>query len=600
MSIDIHRHRFMLAAMVAAIAVCFATSPLARGQVVVDEDVEVAESSEGGEPGAAAPGEMKTIAVIAGAPYDGLLKDIDFIGSLIGQSRISQIIEMQLAFFTQQLDRTKPWGVIVQTDGAQFLATGCLPVGKPEELLGIAPAMGATVEDVDGQEGVKEIKLPNGKSFFVKSQNGWSFIAQSVGSLSRLPRDPQASLSKLVAEYDLAANVSVKNVPPMYRGILVSAMQSGMEQGLQKQDDETDEQFKQRRELAEAQMKQVVELIDEMDALTFGWAIDSQAQKTFFDFTYGFTPGGKMAKQLAAMEEPQTNFAGFYQPNSVATLTTAQKVDMSQVDAEWYKSQQAQSRQMLATWREQLLNGLKEDLEITDEEVLAAIDSAAKEVFDAATATLESGKMDAGAALDVKPGAIKFVGGAYFLEPKKVESALQKLSAVGDKLQFISAIEMNVGKHGDVNFHKVTVNVPEDQPEARDVLGEQVEIVVGVGQDALYAGIGNESMESLKQAMDASAAEPNKRVPMFELAVSLGPIMETLAAQAKEGSQRDLAQAIASMLKNDAQGRDHVRITGQNVNSSLRYRLEAEEGTLRALGKAALDAQRRQLEQQLQ
>lgn len=543
---------------------------------------------------------MKTLAVVAGAPYDSLLKDIDFIGSLIGQPQISQLIEMQLAFFTQQLDRTKPWGVIVQTDGMQFLGTACLPISKPEELLAVAPAMGATVEDVAGQEGVKQIRLPNERSFYVKSSGGWSFIAQSLDSLDRLPRDPEAALGRLVSEYDIAANVSVKNVPQMYRGLLVSAMQSGMQQSLQREEGESDEKFEERRELAEAQMKQVVELIDEIDTLTFGWAIDSEAQKTFLDFTYAFTPGGKMATQLDAMEEPQTNFGGFYQPSAVATLTTSQKVDMSKVDQEWYKSQQAQSRQMMATWREQFLKNVKEKLEISDEEAVAAIESAVNDIFDAAVATLESGQMDIGTSLDVKPGSIKLIGGAFFLEPTKIESALKTLSSASGDLKYISAIEMNAAQHDDINFHKLTVNVPEDQQEARDVLGETVEIAVGLGPKAVYLGLGPDYQSALEQAIDASASEPNKRVPMFELAVSLGPIMETIAAQAEEGNQRELAQSIASMLQNEAQGRDHIRMTGQNVKNGLRYRLEAEEGALRAFGQAAMDAQRQRMEAQLQ
>ena len=44
------------------------------------------------------------------------------------------------------------------------------------------------------------------------------------------------------------------------------------------------------------------------------------------------------------------------------------------------------------------------------------------------------------------------------------------------------------------------------------------------------------------------------------------------------------------MLRTEAQGRDHVRIVGQMVPNGLRYRVEAEEGALRAIGKAAMDA----------
>jgi hypothetical protein len=52
-----------------------------------------------------------------------------------------------------------------------------------------------------------------------------------------------------------------------------------------------------------------------------------------------------------------------------------------------------------------------------------------------------------------------------------------------------------------------------------------------------------------------------------------------------------ITQAIVDMLRNDAQGRDHIRIVGQPIEHGQRYRIEAEEGVLRALGKASVIAQ---------
>ena len=50
------------------------------------------------------------------------------------------------------------------------------------------------------------------------------------------------------------------------------------------------------------------------------------------------------------------------------------------------------------------------------------------------------------------------------------------------------------------------------------------------------------------------------------------------------------------MLRNEAQGRDHIRMVGHLVPNGLRYRFEAEEGVLRAIGKAHAEAQRRKMQ----
>ena len=52
-----------------------------------------------------------------------------------------------------------------------------------------------------------------------------------------------------------------------------------------------------------------------------------------------------------------------------------------------------------------------------------------------------------------------------------------------------------------------------------------------------------------------------------------------------------MLQMVASTLQNDAKGRDHIRMVGQMIPNGIRYRFEAEEGALRALGQAVFIAQ---------
>lgn len=49
----------------------------------------------------AANGELKNVAVIAGAPYEKLISDITFLGTLAGKPETGQMIEGFLTFFTQ-------------------------------------------------------------------------------------------------------------------------------------------------------------------------------------------------------------------------------------------------------------------------------------------------------------------------------------------------------------------------------------------------------------------------------------------------------------------------------------------------------------------
>jgi hypothetical protein len=99
-------------------------------------------------------------------------------------------------------------------------------------------------------------------------------------------------------------------------------------------------------------------------------------------------------------------------------------------------------------------------------------------------------------------------------------------------------------------------------------------------------------LDAVKRAIDASASQKEKPVPPFDLSVSLRPVAEVLAAQAEDGPHKDAVQAISEMLRTEAQGEDHLRLSGRVVASGLQYRFEAEEGVLKALGKAHAIQQR--------
>ena len=150
------------------------------------------------------------------------------------------------------LDKTKPWGVIVQTDGAQFYYVACLPVAKADDIIEIAKAHNAEVKD--GENGTKELSIPNKPPIFLKAENGVAFLSIAPASLAKLPANPLEILGKMVGEYDLSVALAVKNIPEMYRQFAIGAMQAGLQQSMKKLPDETDEQFADRQKLAEGQI----------------------------------------------------------------------------------------------------------------------------------------------------------------------------------------------------------------------------------------------------------------------------------------------------------------------------------------------------------
>jgi hypothetical protein len=582
------RRRCVLLAMLVAVATCISSRALYAQATVEDAPATTPPATTG---------EIKTVAVVGATSYNNLIGDINFIGSLADRPELGQMLQGMIAMFTQGkgldgIDQSKPWGVILQAQGDNLLPVGCVAVTDVNKVLEIVKGFGAQVSD--GADGAKQIALPAGQTIFLKEAGGWAYIGHNAGSLASLPTDPAAELNKIVSDYDFGARVTVQNIPEQYRQMALQAMKSGMEDGLKKKDDESDEEYASRRKIAEAQVAQLETMINEVNEVVTGWALDAKEQKTFLDFTCTFLPGSKLAKQIAGYGTPKTNFAGFFQPEAAATLSLA-----SQADPETIKENIDQLRTTMATMRKQAEKAIDEEEDIPDDETRTAVKAALGDFMDAFQATLESGQMDGGAALHLATDKLTLVAGAQIKEPAKFEAGLKKLAAIAEKEPDFNGVQWNAATHEGINFHTLAIPVPENEAEARKMFGEKVDVAIGIGTQAVYVAAGQNNLEAVKKAIDASKAEPNKTVPPFEFSASLGQIMEVAAANGKEEDRATL-QAIADMLKNDVQGRDHIRANYTFIENGAKYRFEAEEGVLRAIGKAAMMAQQKAQQEAMQ
>ncbi|RIK74154.1 MAG: hypothetical protein DCC67_16940 [Planctomycetota bacterium] len=532
-------------------------------------------------------GEMKPLATVTLSSYDQLMKDIDFIGSLAGQAQASQGLDQMLTMMTQQkglagLDKSKPLGLLVQTDGQMPAGALCVPVTDLDALLDVAKGFGVTSQDAG--DGLTQLSTPQGQSVFAKTSNGWALLSISPDMLGSLPADPGVALAPLAKDYDLGLRLHMQNLPEAYRQMAIQAMSEGAKQGLTQKDDESEEQFKARQDQVNAQLAEMERFFNEVDEITIGLSIDAENEKALLDFAYTAQPGTKLAEDIAANSKVTTDFAGFVQPDAAATLSFASKMtgaDAAQLDA------------MVESLRTQMTAAIDDEEQIKSDEAKEQIKAAANDFIDALKATLEAGVMDGGASLRVTPESLTFVAGGFIADPAKVESGLKKIAEAAkqeDAKGEVPEIKWNASKHKDVAFHTLQAPVEEDDEEARQLFGETVDMVVGIGEKAVYFAAGRNAVDAVKQAIDASAAAPDKPIPPMELTVAISQFINAAKAFADEDDKPQL-ERISEMLANEASEKDHVRLSGEAIDNGIRMRIEAEEGVLRAIGMAAMQAQ---------
>ena len=89
---------------------------------------------------ATGPKTLKPVAVISLSGYDEVLGDIGFVGKLSDNPDLDKGLEALLKLLTKSrglagLDKSRPWGGVVQCDGSELSGYGFLPVTDLAELL---------------------------------------------------------------------------------------------------------------------------------------------------------------------------------------------------------------------------------------------------------------------------------------------------------------------------------------------------------------------------------------------------------------------------------------------------------------------------------
>lgn len=521
------------------------------------------------------------IALITLSSYDEIKSDVAFLGRLAGQPTLAEQMEGMLTFVTGGrglvgLDKSKPLGVAVYAQEGETVLKALVPVTDMRELVDLLGNWGVVAEE--GEGGIMELTAP-GQMLYASESDGWAVISPSRDAVQDGVEGAEELVQSLSGTYDVGARVYVQNIPAEDRNMYIEQLRQGMEQGLVQNPDETDQQFEMRKSMTQAQVEQFAQLLEDTEQMTLGWSLDSRQERTFLDFEMTAAPGSDLARQLGAYQDLTTDYAGFYQPDAAATMTFAAEMAEEDID---------EAAQMFEGLRTQLMQQIEQEADLPDEQAREVVKAAFNDFFDAFVATVKGGKLDGGAVLNMSPESVTFVAGGRVADPSKVESGLKKLEALAEKDEQFPGISWNAASHGEISFHTMQVPVPEHETEARQLLGDTLEVAIGTGGYSVYFAIGKNAVQRATEIIDASQANQGKQVPPLEMTISLSQILSTVA----EIDPNPVVTKVSEMLETEAQGRDHIRVVEQVTENGVKFRLELEEGVLRAIGTAVAEGQR--------
>ncbi|WP_186767395.1 hypothetical protein [Blastopirellula retiformator] len=510
--------------------------------------------------------EMKTVAVVSVAPFAKVLGDVQYLTEIADHDEIGLTVAMMSAPLTQGIDKNRPIGVVVRTDGQEFNYVGFIPVTNLKALLILLEDQVGEPQDMGDGVFVLEGPLP----IYYKEVEGWAFVAQDKASLADVPAKPAALLANLPTDYDVAAKVNLNNIPELFRDMLIAQMKSGIELTLEQEPGESDEDFAQRRQMVQLQVAQLERLLNEIEDLAIGWNVDKEAGKTYIDVTYNVAPGSKIAEQLAMNKGVTSDFTGFMINSSAGTLHVTSKIAPEEID---------NTVKQLNAGRQKAFLEIENNPDL-DEKARDAATRLVDLSIDTFVETIKAGKFDMGMTVDLAPNKMTFLMGAFVADGKRVEDGFKEILKMVEDQPDFPGVKWNADSHQGVDFHVIEGPVPATEEEARKLFGEKLIIVLGIGEKSAYLSVGNDAIAKLKKVIDDSLSGAGQPLasPMT-MVVSAKPILEFINSIDQSAP---IVAALDSLSEKDAQ----LTINGKLTDTSAMTRINLDTGVIKAIAVA--------------
>jgi len=522
--------------------------------------------------------ELKPLAVVSLGGYEKIQKAAALIGKAAENPQLPAMLDGMVTMVTQgkglnAVDKARPWGAVVASDGQQMVVYGFVPTADLKGLLGSLQMVLGPTEEKDGAFSIEVKDTP----MFLKQKGQWAYIARNLETLAAVADDPAKLLGDLPKQYDLAVRLSLANVPENYRMLLPILLQQGAQ--IEKLEGESDAEFAKRKQATDESIQATVAMINDLNEITVGLAFDEAATKAYLDVATTAKPGSKTAEAMKKSYSGATSvFSALTQADAALSLAMASKSVPSEQDAKQFQAMLASARSAAARkFQEEGLSG--------DE--LALAKQSLDDVLGVIEKTVMSGQIDGAATVAFDKGRLTVVGGMKLVDGQKIAAAGKRIiDRVGkDEPRVTEAVKLNVDKVGGVSLHKAAVPTAEidaNDKALKSLVGDTFEFAAGTSDDAIYVALGRDAYAALKDAVTKVTSATAKSASPATVTVTLSPIMRAAADIGPEPDRAKVNAISAELAK--AKGKDHLQITSMPVPDGGKVRIEIEEGLLRLLG----------------
>lgn len=494
------------------------------------------------------------------------LGDIEHLVEAAGFGQMKGLVRMGTAEYIRGIDPDKPMGAMLFFEGEnpEPDVLGFLPITDIDDVLD------TIAQFVDIDEGDDDIVLTtdDGTELTVRVQEGYAFITRNAEMLENLPADPANLLEDLPNDYNFAARVFGQRIPEELRSKMIDLIREGAEESMDRAGDGPEAELQ--RANFEYSMASIESLINDTDEVIAGLSVDEENNRVYIDMKFVGTPDSRLARQCEAMKDaPATRFGGFLFDDAAMNFHFSGKMLEDDV---------VQLQSMIDDLKSAAIKEIESEVEEGEmsEDEMEVAKRIIGDLVNVLRDSMADGVLDMGAAVTLGDDSPAMAMGLKIANGTQLEASVKELAEIAQSENAPLEFRFDTGTENGIRFHEVEVQVPESEEEARDILGEKVQILLGVGDDVLYAAAGDAGKELLKKCMTGSASGDQ---PAMQANFHLLPFLHFMS------KFQDAAELkmIADALPDEAD--DRIRMTVEMIENGQLFRMEMQDGVLEIFGK---------------
>ncbi|XZE43454.1 hypothetical protein SH467x_003014 [Pirellulaceae bacterium SH467] len=511
-----------------------------------------------------------SVVVVGLAPVDTMLPNVQHLARLIAGGGGAGTVATLIKQYTGGLDTARPAGVFVELDESGTPSPiACLPLRNLDEFFQQLVIFG---EPEDLGDGLYSFNI--GNSIYLRKVEGWLVVGQSEDAVLNFDTTIAENLKGMVAKYDLRVQVNPQNIPDELLQFFMSQMQAGIEQGMASNPNMDEEQAEAARANAEQMMASFQEGIEGTEKFVIGLAVNKADKRTMLDIGTKFVEGSKFAAQIEKVKGSMATLAGIPQDASMMSAQSLQLIAPEEVK---------QLEDTMSTSIEAAFKQIEENAKNPEDAAKAKdfINRLVELVMDSA----REGKMESALNITVDKN-LNAVGSFTVADGKKVEAlAAEASKALATEKDVPVKLQVNTGKHGGANLHKLTVPLPPEADDAaRKVFGDEVTVAIATTPKAVHLALGKDCDTVIKSTIDRVAAKPSSPAEMVKARFNLTQLLTYIQSVQSN-------PVVDAMLETASGGADKVMVDSKVGDRESVVRITFEDNVIKAISSGAKAAQ---------